>query len=190
MSCSPSFRNLARAIRIARYCEENNISTSEGLQQAAALEAGAAARRASRREFLANMGKLAVVGGIGSVAWPLRHALAAPPLGPDVRVAIVGAGLAGLTCGDELNSNGIHATLYDASNRVGGRCFSLGGFFPGQVAERGGEFIDNLHKTLLGYAKRFNLALEDVEKEPRVKSFTFSMGNTFRSRQSSMNFGI
>jgi monoamine oxidase len=173
MSRSPSFRNLARAIRIARYCEENNIPTSEGLQRAAALEAYAAARRASRREFLANMGRLAMVGGIGQVAWPLRRALAAPPPGPDVKIAIVGAGLAGLACGDELNNNGIHATLYDASNRVGGRCFSLEGFFPGQVAERGGEFIDNLHKTLLGYAKRFNLALEDAEKEPPGEVFYF-----------------
>jgi monoamine oxidase len=179
MSRSPFFRNLARAIRIARYCEENNISTSEGVQQATALEACAVARRASRREFLANMGKLAVVGGIGPVAWPLRHALATPPPGPAVRVAIVGAGLAGLACGDELNNNGIHATLYDASNRVGGRCFSLGGFFPGQVAERGGEFIDNLHKTLLGYAKRFNLTLEDVEKEARGEVFYFFNGQHF-----------
>jgi monoamine oxidase len=179
MSRSPSFRNLARAIRIARYCEENSVSASEGLEHAAALEACAAARRASRREFLASLGKLAVVGGIGSVTWPLRHTLAASPPGPGVSVAIVGAGLAGLACADELNSNGIHATLYDASNRVGGRCFSLGGFFPGQVAERGGEFIDNLHKTLLGYAKRFNLALEDVEKEPPGEVFYFFNGQHF-----------
>jgi monoamine oxidase len=34
------------------------------------------------------------------------------------------------------------------------------------VAERGGELIDNLHKTMLGYAKRFGLALEDVNKQP------------------------
>ncbi len=169
MSRSSSFRNLTRAIRIACYCEENKISTSEGLQRAAA-------QRVSRREFLANVGKLAAVGGIGSVAWPLRHALPAPPPGPDVRAAIVGAGLAGLTCGDQLNNNGIHATLYDASNRIGGRCFSLRGFFPDQVAERGGEFIDNLHKTLLGYAKRFNLALEDVEKEPPGEVFYFFNG--------------
>jgi monoamine oxidase len=174
MSRSPSFRNIARAIRIARYCEENNISTSEGLQRAAALEACEAAQRISRREFLANMGKLAEVAGIGSVAWPLRHALAAPPPGPDVRIAIVGAGLAGLTCGDELNTHGIKAELYDANNRVGGRCFSLGGFFPGQVAERGGEFIDNLHKTMLAYAKRFNLALEDVEKAPGEVFYFFN----------------
>jgi monoamine oxidase len=172
MSRSPSFRNLARAIRIARYCEEHNISTGEGLQHAAAVEACAAAQRASRREFLANMGKLAVVGGIGSVARPLRHALVAPPLGPDVSCDR-GAGLRPPPAGTSSNHNGIHATLYDASNRVGGRRFSLGGFFPGQVAERGGEFIDNLHKTLLGYAKRFNLALEDVEKEPPGEVFYF-----------------
>jgi monoamine oxidase len=174
MSRSPSFRNLGRAIRIARYCEENKLSTREGLERAASLAACAAARRSSRREFLASIGKLAVVGGIGSVAWPLRHVLAAPPPGPDVRVAIVGAGLAGLACGDELNNNGIRAMLYDASNRAGGRCFSLSGFFPGQVAERGGEFIDNLHKTMLGYAKRFNLALEDVEKAPGEVFYFFN----------------
>ena len=176
MSRSPSFRNLARAIRIACYCEENNISTSEGLECAAGIEAHTAARRASRREFLANMGKLAVVGSIGSVVPPIRLALAAPPPGPALRVAIVGAGLAGLACADELNMNGIKADLYEANNRVGGRCFSLDGFFPGQVAERGGEFIDNLHKTLLGYANRFKLELEDAEKEPPGEVFYFFNG--------------
>jgi monoamine oxidase len=54
----------------------------------------------------------------------------------------------------------------DANTRTGGRCWSLRGFFPGQVAERGGEFVDNLHKTMLHYARRFELALEDVSKEP------------------------
>ena len=49
---------------------------------------------------------------------------------------------------------------------MGGRCASLRNFFPGQVAERGGEFIDTPHKTMLRYARRFNLALEDVSKEP------------------------
>jgi monoamine oxidase len=105
--------------------------------------------------------------------------LAASPSGPDVRIAIVGAGLAGLTCGDELNKNGIKADVYDANNRVGGRCFSLAGFFPGQVAERGGEFIDNLHKTLLGYAKEFKLELEDANKEPPGEVFYFFNGQHF-----------
>jgi monoamine oxidase len=173
MSRSLSFRNLARAIRIACYCEENNISTSEGLEHAAGIQSRIAAWRASRREFLANTGKLALVGGVGWVASPLRLGMASPRPGPAVRVAIVGAGLAGLACGDELSMKGITADLYDANNRVGGRCFSLDGFFPGQVAERGGEFIDNLHKALLGYAKRFKLELEDVEKEPSGEVFYY-----------------
>jgi monoamine oxidase len=49
---------------------------------------------------------------------------------------------------------------------VGGRCFSLSGKFPGQVVERGGELIDNLHKTMIGYARRYGLTLEDHEKQP------------------------
>ena len=178
MSRSILFKNLARSIRIAHYCEENNISTNEGLERVADLEARLAKRRASRREFLANMGKLAVVGAIGSVTWPLRRTLAAPS-GPDVNIAIVGAGLAGLVCGDELRKNGINATLYDANSRVGGRCFSLRGLFPDQVAERGGEFIDNLHKTMLGYVQEFNLELEDVEKEPPGEVFYFFNGQHF-----------
>jgi monoamine oxidase len=179
MSRSLSFRNLARAIRIAHYCEENDISTSEGLERAADIEAHTDARRASRREFLANTGKLAAAGAVGWGASPLRIIVPLPLTGPDVRVAIVGAGLAGLACGDELNTNGIRADLYDANNRAGGRCFSLDGFFPGQVAERGGEFIDNLHKTMLGYAKRFKLELEDVEKVPPGEVFYFFNGQLF-----------
>ncbi len=168
--------DLGRAIRIARFCEGHHISTGEGLERAVAWEADLAARRAGRREFLANMGRLAAVGAMGSVAWPLRLAPAAPRPSRTVKVAIVGAGLAGLACADELSRNGIKATLYDASTQVGGRCSSLADFFPGQVAERGGEFIDNLHKTMLGYAKGFKLELEDVVKEPPGEVFYFFGG--------------
>ncbi|HSF29126.1 MAG TPA: FAD-dependent oxidoreductase [Candidatus Tectomicrobia bacterium] len=165
--------NLGRAIRIARFCEGHHISTGEGLERAAVWEADVAARRAGRREFLADMGRLAAVGAMGSVAYSLRLASAAPGPGRSVKVGIVGAGLAGLACADELGKNGINATLYDASTQIGGRCSSLAGFFPDQVAERGGEFIDNLHKTMLGYAKRFKLELEDVVKEPPGEVFYF-----------------
>ena len=81
-------------------------------------------------------------------------------------VGIVGAGIAGLACADALADNGVRATIYEAATPVGGRCFSLRNFFPGQVVERGGEFIDTPHKTMLRYARRFGLALEDVSKEP------------------------
>jgi monoamine oxidase len=81
-------------------------------------------------------------------------------------VGVVGAGLAGLSCGYELRKAGVMAAVYEASSRSGGRCYSLRDTFPGQVAERGGELIDNLHKTMIGYAREFGLTLEDVGKQP------------------------
>ena len=88
-------------------------------------------------------------------------------------VAVVGAGLAGLACADRLAARGIAATVYDAAARPGGRCFSLAGTFPGQVVERGGELIDNLHKMMLGYVKRYRLTLEDIEKQPGEVTYFF-----------------
>ncbi len=41
------------------------------------------------------------------------------------------------------------------------------------MAERGGEFIDNPHKTLLGYARSFGLAREDVNKAPGDVTYFF-----------------
>jgi len=104
-------------------------------------------------------------GAVAAVAAPVSG-LFARQRKASLDVGIVGAGLAGLACADALAARGTVATIYDANTRAGGRCRSLRGFFPGQVAERGGEFIDNPHKTMLGYARRFSLAAEDVVKDP------------------------
>jgi monoamine oxidase len=142
------------------------MSTREGLEQLAALETR---RRASRRELLIGGARLIGASAIAASAGPAGRALAAPRP-PSADVAIVGAGLAGLACGDELRQHGVRATIYEASDRAGGRCFSLGGAFagpvefPGQVVERGGEFIDTGHKTMIGYAQQLGLTLEDVAK--------------------------
>lgn len=160
-------RNLARAIRIALYCNQQRISTSAGIEKFMAIEAQQ--KQQSRREFLT----FAATSTLGAIALgQLEPTFAAPPTRSDIKVGIVGVGLAGLSCAYELQKKGISATLYDANTRIGGRCFSLGGSFagpvtfPGQVVERGGEFIDNLHKTLIGYARQFKLQLEDVTKQP------------------------
>src|SRR5262245_34128412 len=121
MPRSSLFAQLSRSLRIARWCDEHSISTQEGLEQARALE-----RRmlASRREFLAG---LAATGAVASLP---RFARAAPKAPLDV--GIVGAGLAGLACADRLRARGVAATVYEASDPLGGRCFSLRGVFPGQ----------------------------------------------------------
>jgi monoamine oxidase len=170
MSHSPLFDRLAHILRTVQYCQQHNLSAQDGLAHLAALSA----QCTTRRNLLLQMGRLTATGAIAGVAaGHVQRALAAP--NPNaIRVAIVGAGLAGLACADELRKQGITATLYEASTRVGGRCYSLDGTFPGQVAERGGEFIDTLHKTMLGYAQEFNLPLEDVNKQPGETFYFFN----------------
>lgn len=117
-----------------------------------------------RRRFLAR-----TAAGATMLAHGARRATAAGT----PRVAIVGAGLSGLACADRLQSGGVVPVIYEAQSRAGGRCRSLRGTFPGQVAELGGEFIDTQHKTMLGFANRFGVALEDVGKEPGEETFFF-----------------
>jgi monoamine oxidase len=139
MGRTNAFSRLARTLRIARWCDDQDLPSREGVERALELQ-----RRGllSRREVLTG---LAATGALAALP-PL--ALGRPQRSLDV--GIVGAGLAGLACADRLRARGVVASVYEASDRVGGRCFSLRGFFPGQVAERGGELIDNLHKTMLG----------------------------------------
>ena len=80
------------------------------------------------------------------------------------RVAVVGAGLAGLTCAYRLHQHGFPATVFEARrDRVGGRCWTARGFADGQVAEHGGEFIDSDHVRMRKLVRELGLRLEDRE---------------------------
>ena len=71
------------------------------------------------------------------------------------RIVIVGAGLAGLTSAYRLKQDGVISTIYEATNRVGGRCWTRRGYFKeDQMIERGGELIDTGHKEIQGAGKR------------------------------------
>jgi len=149
-------------------------SISDSLDAVHNLTSQTPPHRLSRRQFLIGSGTAGAMLALGSMTgFPLRTAEAAPRA-DSLSVGIVGGGLAGLACADALKTKGISASVYEGTTRAGGRCWSLRGFFPGQVAERGGELIDNLHKTMLGYANRFGLALEDVNKQPGEIFYHFS----------------
>lgn len=77
------------------------------------------------------------------------------------RVVVVGAGLAGLTCAYRLSQAGIAAEVFEARDRLGGRCWSARGLAYGQVAEHGGEFIEPEHVHLLRLIDELGLELED-----------------------------
>jgi len=163
MSRSPLFHQFSRTVRIAWFAERNRISTSEALERVAEVQ-GQAARQRTRREFLGDVTRVAAAGTLASVAGPLDSASAKTGGGGGIpSIAIVGAGLAGLTCADRLREAGVVATVYEAApNRVGRRVRSLPGVFPGRTIELGGELIDYSHATILGYVKRFGLTRVDL----------------------------
>src|SRR5262245_51450099 len=168
MSRSSLLSALRRSIRIARFCDDQKISTREGMERAAEVDRARASRRAFLKGAAGTVAAGALLGGPG-----LRRAFGAPKKTVSGNIAVVGAGLAGLTSTRTLVEAGATVTLYEASDRAGGRQFSLRSFFPGQTAERGGEFIDNAHKTLLGYANEFGLAIEDVTRAPGEVFYRF-----------------
>jgi monoamine oxidase len=111
----------------------------------------------TRRELV----KRAAVAGVGLTALgrfaPVARGAASP------RVAIVGGGLAGLTSALRLKQAGINATVYEASTRMGGRCFTGRGVFSdGQIFERGGELIDSGHLATKQLAQELGLDLDNL----------------------------
>jgi len=86
----------------------------------------------------------------------------ASPTAHDARVVVVGAGLAGITATYRLAQQGVHVKLFEARDRLGGRCWTAHGFAQGQTAEHGGEFIDTRHVHIRGLAAELGLSLEDL----------------------------
>ena len=173
MAASEIFHRLRKYARIALYCHHTGRSARDVLDEIAAREVNR-----DRRRLLGAMGAAAMTAG--ALPASIRPAFAAPRVTGSV--AIVGAGLAGLSCGHSLARKGVLAHLFEASGRAGGRCHTLYDFYPGQVAERGGEFIDTGHVTMRGYANAFGLTLENVTKEPGEVAYFFN-GRHFSEAQ-------
>jgi monoamine oxidase len=82
-------------------------------------------------------------------------------------VLVIGGGLAGLSATRSLRHRGHRVRLFEASDRLGGRVWTLRGFLAGgQVSEHGGEFISSEHSAMRGLADRLGLRLENTLRYP------------------------
>jgi monoamine oxidase len=115
----------------------------------------------SRRELL-RMGGALGAGLALTACTGGRMARTSRPTAHDPRVVVVGAGLAGLTAAYRVTQAGVPVRLFEARDRVGGRCWTARGFADGQTAEHGGEFIDTRHVHLLGLADELGLEVDDL----------------------------
>jgi len=133
-------------------------------------EAVHVAQRLSRRDFL-RLGGLAGAGAV--LAACDRGGSPGPEASPRPsnpraggrglpRVVIVGAGLAGMTAAYRLHQAGIRPSVFEARDRVGGRCWSARDWDGGQVAEHGGEFVDTRHVHMRVLVEELGLELDDL----------------------------
>ncbi|HEY1346667.1 MAG TPA: NAD(P)/FAD-dependent oxidoreductase [Streptosporangiaceae bacterium] len=150
MARTPLFSRLQQAASVAAEATARNLTTSEVLAERAE-------RRPGRRDVL----KLAGAAGLaaGAAALGARPASAAG----SPRIVVVGAGLAGLTCAYRLKQAGYTAAVYEASGRIGGRCWTIrDAFADGQIAEHGGELIDQGHTEIRQLAQELGLNLDNL----------------------------
>ncbi|MGC1380392.1 MAG: NAD(P)/FAD-dependent oxidoreductase [Candidatus Baltobacteraceae bacterium] len=107
----------------------------------------------------------------------------------DPSVVIVGAGVAGLTCAYRLQQAGITSRVFEASDRIGGRTWTLRGYFAqGQIAEHGGEFISLGQLEAQRLAKELGLQLVNVNRrEPGHDTYFFD-GTRYTVRQARTDY--
>ncbi len=121
-----------------------------------ALVQAASKHDADRRKFI----KQSLVATTALAALPFLGYNATPK-----RIAIVGAGLAGLNVAYQLQKKNVLSTVYEASSRVGGRILTKSNFFENGIhTELGGEFIDETHVDILTLVQEMGLETYDLRQ--------------------------
>jgi monoamine oxidase len=174
MARTPLLRSLTRLAADHAEAADKGIpvqAVRAGRERARERRAGAL----SRREFLAG----AAAGAAGALATAAMPRAARGATAP--RIAIIGGGISGLTTALTLADAGIGTTIYESSDRLGGRMHSDAAYWnEGQVSEWCGELIDSGHKTILSLAQRYRLATTDLlGAEPNSSEDTYYFDGAF-----------
>lgn len=155
MGRTPLFHLLQRSARIARASLHAAEPLDEWLQRGTELRVDR-----TRRRLLQGAGAALALAGCASVPDPV--------FGRDEEVAVVGAGIAGLTAAWRLRQHGVRVRVHEAASRIGGRMHSLRMQLTtdeadvGQVIELGGELIDSDHVRIRALAAELGLVLDDL----------------------------
>lgn len=134
-------------------------------------------RQKSRREFLRNT----AIAASGLTLFP--SILQAKDFRSTKNITIVGGGIAGLNAAYQLKKLGLSSTLYEASNRVGGRMFTIKNYFGENITtDIGGEFVDANHEDILQLAKELNVEMYDLRTDTLHKETLYFDGKAYAEK--------
>lgn len=160
MARSPLFSRLQHLVSLARFGRAQGLNDPASIRAAAALER---ANAPTRRDVMTGMSSAFALAALPAAGCGSDDDT---PAG-DARIAIVGGGIAGVLCAYRLEQGGAAPTVYEATDRVGGRMFTGRDLYPdGQVCELGGELIDTNHATLWALADELEIQLDDRQGGP------------------------
>ena len=169
--------SLRHAFRLAQTVQgKPNYSVDDVLEKSKQ-------HRLDRRQFLRTTARTGALLGLGGAAVAQDWLnIVADKTAP--RIAIVGAGIGGLSAGYYLRQKGIAATIFEADKRVGGRIKTAKTFGGGNlVTEIGAEFIDTGHTDLLRLVRAVGLEgkLMDVDVDTFGERDAFFIENRHHS---------
>jgi monoamine oxidase len=161
----------------------------------------------TRRMLLEQIGRAAGLGAAYAAMETLGLAVPTPAGAENLRlpptsgkgrsVVILGAGIAGLVAAYELKRASYRVTVLEARDRVGGRSWTIRGgdrivqqgrsdqvaaFSPGLYFNAGPARIPSTHRLILGYARRFGVALEPFINSNRNARWDFG-GQVYQERR-------
>ncbi len=158
------------------------------LRRLAAAQAQSRTRTvASRRAFL---GLAGAAGASLLLAGP-AFAAARRDGRRDRRIAVVGAGLAGMTAAYRLLQLGYDPVVFEAESALGGRVRTLRGHFAGsQRVERGGELIDTGHAAMRMLVRELGFTLDNLlaAEPPGTEPLFWFDGSPYTYAQASADF--
>ena len=175
---TPHFRKLMQAVRQAHWLNQNP-------QHRTLFFETRDASCVSRRDFVRMLSAagLLTAGGVTP-----RFARGGETPKPGARggdpVAIIGAGLAGLTSAYRLLQAGVSCEIFEGSERTGGRILTKTDFNKDAMfCELGGELVDTNHADLIALAGELGVEIQELKGGDKGVDLYFFGGKHYTDEQ-------
>src|SRR5947209_2983096 len=171
---TPLFRKLMQSVQQAHWLNQHPG------QHALFFEAREASR-VSRRDFVRMLGAAGFITAAGGFVPLTGRAKTRPPVASHHDpVAILGAGLAGLTAAYRLHQAGIPCEIFEGSERTGGRVLTKYDFNKDAMfCELGGELVDSNHQDLITLARDLSVDIQELKGVDRGGDLYFFGGQHY-----------